>query len=163
MLILKANNLCINCLWPGHFVKQCRPLHCYCKCQKPHHNLLHVESKEKSSNPPFTDSSVRSIASNASADLSSNLLLMTCHILVDSPDGLAIEARVVLDSTSSASFVSKRLVQTVCTYRGTKISGVAGLTHNSPLLLDSLKISAVHSRSKNIQHKMEALGGYHTV
>ena len=154
MSTLKANNLCINCLRLGHFVKQCRLLHCCRKCQKPHHTLLHVESKEESSNPPSTDSLVRSIACNAAAVLSSNLLLMKCRVLVDALDGSSIEAQTVLDSASSASFVSECLVQTLClprSYRGAKISGVAGLTHNSPLQsIASLKISAIYSRSKNI-------------
>ena len=133
---LKANNLCINCLRPGHFIKECKSLHRCRKCQKPHHTLLHLESKEESSNLPSTDLSVKSIACNAAADLNSNLLLMTCRILVDAPDGLSIEARAVLDFASSASFVSEYLVQTLClprSYRGAKISDVAALSHNSPL------------------------------
>ena len=59
-----------------------------------------------------------------------------------------------MDSASSASFVSEHLVQTLCllrSYRGAKISGVAGLTHNSPLQsIASLRISAVCSQSKKI-------------
>ena len=37
---LKANNVCMNCLRSGHFIKQCRSLHRCRKCQKPHHTLL---------------------------------------------------------------------------------------------------------------------------
>ena len=96
-----------------------------------------MESKEESSNPPSIDSSVRSIVCNAAAGLSSNLLLMMCRILVDAPDGSSIEAQAVLDSASSASFVSERLVQTLC------------LTHNSPLQsIASLRISALRYLSK---------------
>ena len=108
---------------------------------------------KKNPNPPSNDSSVRSIASNA-AGFSFNLLLMTCRILVDAPDGLSIEARAILDSASSASFVSERLVQTLClprSYRGAKISGVAGFTHNSPLqCIASLRTSSICSRSQKI-------------
>ena len=50
MSMLKANNLCINCLRPGHFVRGCKSLHKCKVCQKPHHSLLHVG--EKSDPPP---------------------------------------------------------------------------------------------------------------
>ena len=60
-----------------------------------------------------------------------------CRILVDAPDGSSIEAQAVLDSASSASFVSERLVQILC------------LTHISPLQsIASLRISAVRYLSK---------------
>ena len=55
ILTLKANDICMNCLRPGLFVKQCRSLHHCKKCQKPHHTLLHVENKDT---PPSTDVSV---------------------------------------------------------------------------------------------------------
>ena len=44
MSTIKANGLCMNCLRPGHFSKQCRSLHRCRKCQKPHHTFLHFES-----------------------------------------------------------------------------------------------------------------------
>ncbi len=42
---LKENNLCMNCLNSGHFVKQCKSMHRCRTCQKPHHTLLHVDPK----------------------------------------------------------------------------------------------------------------------
>ena len=42
--IVRSKGICMNCLRPGHFVKQCKSLH-HCKtCQKPHHTLLHVDN-----------------------------------------------------------------------------------------------------------------------
>jgi len=47
--LLKLHSHCLNCLRPGHFVKDCKSLH-HCKvCQRPHHLLLHVEK------PPSAD------------------------------------------------------------------------------------------------------------
>ena len=43
---LKSNNICLNCLRPGHFLKQCKSLNRCRKCQKPHHTLLHVDLKD---------------------------------------------------------------------------------------------------------------------
>ena len=39
---LRKNNLCLNCLGSGHFVKLCRSSHWCKKCQQPHHTLLHI-------------------------------------------------------------------------------------------------------------------------
>ena len=61
---------------------------------------------------------------------------MTCRILVHTPDGTFVEARALLDSASSASFVSERLSQSLCLTRmlsSAKIHGIAGLSHHSPL------------------------------
>ena len=138
---LKSNDLCMNCLKPGHFVKQCKSLHRCHKCQKPHHTLLHVESKEvapSNTTPiaqPSTQPTVNPVSSNTAMGFASNSLLMTCRVLIDAPDGSSVEARAILDSASSASFVSERLAQSVCLSRsnqGVRISGIAGLSHNSP-------------------------------
>ena len=59
---------------------------------------------------------------------------MTCQVLVHGPDGMTTEARALLDSASSASFVSERLAQSLCLPRSrqnTKIVGIAGLSHSS--------------------------------
>ena len=138
---LKSNGLCMNCLKPGHFVKQCKSLHRCRKCQKPHHTLLHIESKEFAPSTvapvaqPSTQPTVKPVSSNTAMGFASNSLLMTCRMFVDAPDGSSVEARAILDSASSASFVSERLAQSLCLPRsnqGVRISGIAGLSHNSP-------------------------------
>ena len=35
LAVLEDNKMCMNCLKPGHFVKQCRSIHHCRKCQKP--------------------------------------------------------------------------------------------------------------------------------
>ena len=91
----------------------------------------------KNSIPTASDSvNSKSIVSNAAAGLTSHSLLMTCRVLVDAPDGSSVEAIAILDSASSVSFVSERLAQSLCLprfHQSAKISGVAGLAHNSPL------------------------------
>ncbi len=139
---LKANKMCMNCLRSGHFVRQCQSnYHCK-KCQKPHHTLLHIESKSEvpspSSTPPpgpiSSSASTTPISSHAAMGIKSDLLLMTCNVLVVSPDGTSIPACALLDGASSTSFVSERLVQCLNLPRSSQnaqISGVAGLTRNS--------------------------------
>ena len=90
---LKSNGLCLNCLRPGHFVKDCTSVHRCKKCQRSHHTLLHIEAKEE--NPsvaqrPPTNSTAIPIPSYAATGIKSNLLLMTCRILVEAPGGSSI-------------------------------------------------------------------------
>ena len=108
--MLKASNLCINCLRPGHFVKGCKSLRKCKVCQKPHHSLLHVG--EKSDPPPGNETPgvpppTAPILSHATMGIRSDLLLMTCRVLVQSSNGSTMEARAILDSGSTASFVSE--------------------------------------------------------
>ena len=37
--VLRTNNLCINCLRSGHFIKECKSSHRCQVCQRPHHTL----------------------------------------------------------------------------------------------------------------------------
>ena len=55
---LKDNKLCLNCLKPGHFVRECKSLRRCRQCQKPHHTLLHVEPKDSAPNQSPASSSV---------------------------------------------------------------------------------------------------------
>ena len=79
---------------------------------------------------------------------------MTCRVLARAPNGPSIEARALLDSASSASFVSERLAQCLCLPRfrqGAKIMGIAGLSHNSPIqALTRFFISPMRDQSREI-------------
>ena len=128
--------VCINCLQPGHFVKQCTSLHHCRKCQKPHHTLLHVEQSGivPATHPPSGPTS-GSVSANAASEMAPGPLLMTCRVVVSNSTGSSVECRALLDSASSASFVTERLAWFLCLrcfYRKAKIFGVAGLSHTSP-------------------------------
>ena len=92
---LKEHSVCMNCLRPGHYMKQCKSLHHCHKCQKPHHTLLHVERVE-TENTSSTQHVVP-ISSSIASGISSDLLLMTCRVRVEAPNGYTIEARALLD------------------------------------------------------------------
>ena len=135
---LKSNDLCINCMRPGHFVKGCKSLHRCRVCQKPHHTLLHIERGEPPSASPASDSSNTStpVSTLTAMRIRSNTLLMTCSVQVSAPDGSTMTARALLDSASSASFISDRLARALNLPRShqiTHISGVAGITKSTPL------------------------------
>jgi hypothetical protein len=121
---LRANNLCMNCLKAGHFLKQCKSSSRCRRCQKPHHTLLHIETSDESAPSqvldPASNSETVLVQSHAATSIKSSLLLMTCRVLVDAPDGTFVEARALLDSASSASFISER-------------KGITGFSHKSSL------------------------------
>ena len=166
---LKANGLCMNCLGPNHFVKQCKSVH-KCKiCQRAHHTLLHVDGAHVnlmpvslnptivsvpsppnvSSTPAAVSLASNTIVTNTAVKLTSSSLLMTCRVLVSSPDGNSVEARALLDSASSALFISERLAQSLSLPRArqnAKISGIGGLSHGSSnQSLASFSVSPVTS------------------
>ena len=135
---LKAHNLCSNCLGSGHYWKKCNSIHKCKVCQKPHHTLLHLDQRSIPAAPATVTTPARSanhqdgtrvdppnvspnpnnnnsILSAAAVGMKHNSLLMTCLVRVKSPDGSHAVARALLDSASSATFISERLAQTsVC-------------------------------------------------
>ena len=79
--------------------------------------------------------------------LKSDLLLMTCQVLVEAPNGTISECRALLDS---GSFLSERLAQRLRLPRyihHTRLSGVAGLAcSSSSQSVASFKIHSPHHR-----------------
>ena len=79
---------------------------------------------------------------------------MTCRVLVTAPDGSSVEARALLDNASSASFVTERLVQTLCiprVHQNVRVSGIAGSTPKSPIQsIASLQISSARPDGRKI-------------
>ena len=129
---LRDNNYCLNCLKPGHFVRECKSLHRCRKCQKPQHSLLHVEPRDSPPTQPPPQPSSQPVTSNLAAGLASNSLLMTFWVLVHAPNGSVMKVRALLDS---ASFISERLTHLMefpRTHQNLQISGVAGLSHATP-------------------------------
>ena len=63
MQVLKVNRLCANCLSAGHFKSQCKSLHRWKMCQRPHHTLLHLDSPSRSDPKQSTTQEDTSIGS----------------------------------------------------------------------------------------------------
>ena len=126
------------------------------KCQKPHHTLIHIDTKDIPLQPDKCSLELAKetkVTSNTATGVVSNTLLMTCQVMVKAPDGSSVKARALLDSALSTSFVSERLAQGLCLPRSRhniRISGVAGLSHQSPLQsVATLSISSVYPSDKN--------------
>ena len=159
--ILRSNGLCLNCLKPGHFVKNCPSSNRCKKCQRSHHTLIHEDTKVSQATATVSTPQIRSptsstqVESNAHASCVStgtavpNTLLMTCQVKVNAPEGTSIKARALLDSGSTTSFVSERIVQALDLIRRSKcltISGIGGLSHKSPLQsVSTFEITSLYS------------------
>ena len=78
---------------------------------------------------------VSPVTSNVATGLATDSLLMTCRVLIHSPNGSVMKVRALLDSASSTSFISERLTHLLefpCTRRNVQISGIAGLSYGTP-------------------------------
>ena len=135
MSILRSNHLCMNCLKHGHFASKC-PSNQKCrKCQKPHHTLLHLEdrsSEQESKSKEQANMFVSHVAQTGSCR--QQALLMTCLVQVTTADCRTTQARALLDSASSTSFMSEHLAQLLRLPRTRKtahIAGIGGLSNNS--------------------------------
>lgn len=131
---IKNHELCMNCLKPGHFVRQCPSTHKCRKCQKPHHTLLHIDEKLPDPQGRGANSTepLNSIVSHISqAVVKSHVLLMTCRVQVVAVDGSSTPARALLDSGSSTSFISERLARLPRTPHRAQIIGIGNLSHKS--------------------------------
>ena len=131
----------MNCLKSEHYLKDCKSSHFCRNCQRPHHTLLHVDVRGPDS--PL------SVTSNTSISVMTDMLLMTCQVLVQAPDGSKMKAWALLDPTSSSSFISERLVQSLGIPRprnNITVSGVAGLASSSSFKsIATLTITLSHS------------------
>ncbi|XP_075150744.1 uncharacterized protein LOC142224849 [Haematobia irritans] len=128
------NKMCVNCLSPNHFKSKCQSKVACFQCNKKHHTLLHLESKEKSSSHVIQASGVQSPieqpststnvhhATNESNNHTSTpvqthfsqhegtTILPTAIVNIHhAGDKFAI--RALLDAGSEKSFVTKRIQQ----------------------------------------------------
>jgi len=91
--LVKSNGLCLNCMRHGHHAKNCNSAHRCKRCQRPHHTLLHVEPKGETL--PSENTSITHVSNHATMGLPSKLLLMTCCVLVEAPNGSLSESRAL--------------------------------------------------------------------
>ena len=134
--VVRNNSLCMNCLKPGHFLDKCKSAHHCKRCQRKHHTLLHIDTQETNTETNTTELSTPPtiVSTNALTGTLPETLLMTCQVIVESPNGQKMKVRALLDSASTASFISERLVQSLGISRSRQrvtLSGVAGLSSSS--------------------------------
>ena len=133
--VVKDDKLCMNSLGAGHFVKEYPSSQKCKKCNQPHHSWLHIDPKsEKRKAGSHSGESTDIVIANVSRTVEHRqVLLMTCKIQTLGPDGSSKQARALLDSASSTSFVTERLAQQLRLKRKRLNVSITGFGENSSL------------------------------
>lgn len=108
---VKALNICINCLRPGHFAKNCSSGSCKV-CGAKHNTLLHFDrAKATTDQSNAQNTTTAAMCSTGSSDLrkETNVVLSTALIDVSGKNGLKKEAQAFLDSCSQSNFITQSL------------------------------------------------------
>ena len=130
------NNLCVNCMKPGHTAVQCRSLYKCSVCQAKHNSLLHDDSVALAS-PALG-------LASASATIPDGLL-MTANVLVTGTNGLTMTARAFIDGGSSVTLISNKLKTALAlkpTGQNMSIDGVAGFVGETQHPVVKLSLSS---------------------
>ncbi|KAJ8982822.1 hypothetical protein NQ317_010443 [Molorchus minor] len=107
----KRLGLCVNCLRKNHSTKDCKAGTCR-KCNKRHHTLLHILSENSSdSNSGSENQEIQ--ANHSSSNDNSYTLLSTAIVQVFDKCGKLHDCRVLLDSGSMSSFITKRFCEKI--------------------------------------------------
>ena len=159
--VIKEHNLCYNCLHPSHSAKQCTSSHRSHKCQKLHHTLIHTDQSSRSTPAVSTPANSSSYSPHSAAVVSSNIateeksisLLMTCQVLVRSPNGNTMKARDLLDTGSTISLLAERVAQSLRLHRtpsNVTITGEAGSAGGSSRSMVCLQLSPLFTPDDKI-------------
>ncbi|GFR07261.1 uncharacterized protein TNCT_504581 [Trichonephila clavata] len=125
--LIKANNLCFNCLSTSHRAKDCKSRYVCSNCQKLHHNTIHYT--ERARDQEAINSTLEPLNTSApefipSAETQNNLLTATsinrkkCVLLssaicyIKCENGL-FPVKAILDSGSTSNFVTKSLYELI--------------------------------------------------
>ena len=98
------------------------------------HNRPNLSNVEKDQSVTPIPNELEVLANMAAATFKTCSLLMTCQVLIIAPNDLSVRVRALLDSGSSASLISERIVQSPrlsCTKQKVSVSGIGGISHDT--------------------------------
>ncbi|XP_037874876.1 uncharacterized protein LOC119630245 [Bombyx mori] len=135
---VKTNNLCFNCLVPGHSAYQCK-LQMSCRlCRRRHHTLLHrhqdsAQTEEK--NQPSAshhgveekEEVINSMVASHHRTKQSTALLATAMVLTRNEHNQTVVLRALVDQGSQASFLSEKAAQTLKLTRQSARGSIIGV------------------------------------
>ena len=146
-----------NYLCTGHKAGQCQFFHWYQRCQRPHHTLLHQDQDKLSRNTVFPTTADtlsppiehQQVVSNTAIALKTSSMLMTCKIVMTSPNGNCIEIRALLDPGSIVTERITGLLQLPKSKQTISISGIAASSAGSPIqTVTNCKIFLIYGNGK---------------
>ena len=132
MAILKEHRHCINCLKPGHIVKQHTCGQRLRKCQKPHHSWLHNEKEADKQTKQVSPSNQKpGTVTHHSQFGGCYPVVLTCQVQIVKADGSTTKARALLDSGSSTSLIMESVAKRLrlqLWHPFMKVDGIGGPT-----------------------------------
>ncbi|XP_066602493.1 uncharacterized protein, partial [Prorops nasuta] len=155
-----SQNLCINCLRPGHSCTNCSSSSRCRKCSKLHHTLLHFDksgtggSKARGTNPAIHFASEpEPSSSNSTTHLSVSdtraVFLATFSARIDAHDGSRVIVRGLVDPGSKTSFISENLAQQLRVPRRRINATIQGVSGNSAHNVRAEAQITLHSLSRH--------------
>nr|XP_029728047.1 uncharacterized protein LOC115266213 [Aedes albopictus] len=145
---IKELNLCFNCLSPGHRSAKCPSRKTCAECQRRHHTLLHEiprPSPEKLAQPvqqastvpgnqpaspsqlPSRSSSNTAVPNNQPLE-QKTVMLMTALVNLRDLCNRKVPCRVLLDSGSLMSFISRSMADRLAVHRAPTLVPITGVT-----------------------------------
>ena len=133
-----TNKLCLNCLKAHHLASECRSSY-RCRednCQRKHNTLLHETRPAAPATQPVNFASHQTNAEKKQGFVDDGLL-MTTQVTLTGPTGNTVTVRALLDSGSSVSLISKKMMKRLALKdTGETVSvrgvGASGKTSNHP-------------------------------
>ncbi|XP_070526464.1 uncharacterized protein [Cardiocondyla obscurior] len=123
--LVQVHKRCFNCLSGNHGVRDCNSRFTCRKCHQRHHTMLHGENSAGSSSasppepsnsdaaaPPSQNAEITAlVASRASPQRPTTVLLATAWISVSSSSGRQLRVRALIDQGSEMTFVSESVAR----------------------------------------------------
>ena len=103
---VQANNLCKNCLKPGHNQVDCMSRFTCLTCGEKHNTLLHSGNNNRNNgNNNQTNGTINLISNNQKKAK----LLMTCEVMITGPTGKSMPVRALLDSGADTCSITSKI------------------------------------------------------
>ena len=150
---MSKSRLCLNCLGSGHGVDSCTSKGRFLVCVARHHTKMHSENLVSSYHSSKVSGAVGSSSTsmnharinsvqNYTASCDKAVLLSTAYVRLESPEGISVSARALLNSGAEESYISEHLAQMLKSRKQrvqVTVSGVGA----APTVVSNCRVSAV--------------------
>ncbi|XP_059062777.1 uncharacterized protein LOC131855518 [Achroia grisella] len=170
---VKTNNLCYNCLLPGHTVFKCRIAMTCRICHRRHHSLLHEDKNNNANTSGHLEKSLQPnvsahfrveerdyntvIASNYSSNCGKETaFLATAMVTVKNKKGHTVVLRALIDQGSEQSFISEKAAQLLQLERTPIKATVVGMGSMKSQLKQVVQVQVSSKWDNNSSHHISA-------
>ena len=148
---VSSNNVCQNCLKPGHSAAECRSDYRRKFCSGKHHSMIHQEG---TGTPGQTPTAAVNTTASPPTDQMPSSLLMTCQVLLTGPTGRTMVARALLDSGATISLITLKAMKTLALKKSKTCGAIKGVQNTEAGPAHSLTyftLSPIHNADLTYQ------------